>query len=76
MNCAGILANQPDVLNGIAYDPQTNRLWITGKLWPRLFQVLWQLNSLYCNLMRFWLVQKDSLITHNATAMNPLNQAL
>ncbi|WP_224249320.1 glutaminyl-peptide cyclotransferase [Hyalangium gracile] len=28
-----------DVLNGIAYDPATGRLWVTGKLWPRLFQI-------------------------------------
>jgi glutamine cyclotransferase len=30
----------PDaVLNGIAYDPSGNRLFVTGKLWPTLFQV-------------------------------------
>ena len=28
-----------DVLNGIAYDPATDRLFITGKLWKRLFEV-------------------------------------
>jgi glutamine cyclotransferase len=27
------------VLNGIAYDPQGRRLFVTGKLWPQLFQV-------------------------------------
>lgn len=27
------------VLNGIAYDPTGNRLFVTGKLWPRLFQI-------------------------------------
>jgi glutaminyl-peptide cyclotransferase len=30
---------QPDVLNGIAYDAAGNRLFVTGKLWPRLFQI-------------------------------------
>lgn len=28
-----------DVLNGIAYDATTNRLFVTGKLWPKLFQI-------------------------------------
>ncbi|MHB8790005.1 MAG: glutaminyl-peptide cyclotransferase [Desulfobulbaceae bacterium] len=28
-----------DVLNGIAYDASTGRLYVTGKLWPRLFQL-------------------------------------
>ena len=27
------------VLNGIAYDPTHNRLFVTGKLWPRLFEI-------------------------------------
>jgi glutamine cyclotransferase len=28
-----------DVLNGIAYDPESDRLFVTGKLWPRLFEI-------------------------------------
>lgn len=28
-----------DVLNGIAYDDAGDRLFVTGKLWPRLFQI-------------------------------------
>lgn len=28
-----------DVLNGIAFAPEGNRLFVTGKLWPRLFEV-------------------------------------
>jgi len=28
-----------DVLNGIAYDPETNKIYITGKLWPNLFEI-------------------------------------
>ena len=28
-----------NVLNGIAYDAQSDRLFITGKLWPRLFEI-------------------------------------
>jgi glutaminyl-peptide cyclotransferase len=30
---------QVDVLNGIAYDKQDNRIFITGKLWPSLFEI-------------------------------------
>jgi glutaminyl-peptide cyclotransferase len=30
---------RPDVLNGIAYDVETDTFLITGKLWPKLFQV-------------------------------------
>ncbi|MDP9045319.1 MAG: glutaminyl-peptide cyclotransferase [Pseudomonadota bacterium] len=29
----------PDVLNGIAYDAKAHRLFVTGKLWPKLFEV-------------------------------------
>ncbi len=28
-----------DVLNGIAHDPATGRLWVTGKRWPVLFEI-------------------------------------
>ena len=28
-----------DVLNGIAYDQGNDRLFVTGKLWPRLFEI-------------------------------------
>jgi len=28
-----------DVLNGIAYDAATKRLFVTGKLWPKIFQI-------------------------------------
>jgi glutamine cyclotransferase len=28
-----------DVLNGIAYDASRDRLFVTGKLWPRLFEI-------------------------------------
>ena len=30
---------QVDVLNGIAYDPVSKTFWITGKFWPKMFQV-------------------------------------
>jgi glutamine cyclotransferase len=28
-----------DVLNGIAYDQEKNRIFVTGKNWPRLFEI-------------------------------------
>ena len=31
--------NHEAVLNGIAYDVENNRLFVTGKLWPKLFEV-------------------------------------
>ncbi len=33
------LPDPDSVLNGIAYDPQTKRIFVTGKLWPRLFEI-------------------------------------
>ncbi len=33
------LAVNADVLNGIAYDSTGNRIFVTGKRWPRLFQI-------------------------------------
>ena len=29
-----------DVLNGIAYDAKSNRMFVTGKLWPILFEIV------------------------------------
>ena len=31
--------NREEVLNGIAYDSRTGRLFVTGKGWPRLFEI-------------------------------------
>lgn len=31
--------NEWDVLNGIAYDPEKDRLFVTGKFWPKLFEI-------------------------------------
>ena len=28
-----------DVLNGIAYDEASDRLFVTGKLWPKLYEI-------------------------------------
>jgi len=44
IDLSGLLApedmNPPvDVLNGIAYDAENDRLFVTGKLWPKLFQI-------------------------------------
>jgi hypothetical protein len=32
-------ANSEDVLNGIAYDAQGDRFFVTGKRWPKLFEI-------------------------------------
>jgi glutamine cyclotransferase len=44
INLEGLLSqedlSQPvDVLNGIAYDVGSDRLFVTGKLWPKLFEI-------------------------------------
>ncbi len=31
-----------DVLNGIAYDPVSKTFWLTGKFWPKMFQVVFE----------------------------------
>ena len=36
---AGVGADHDAVLNGIAYDRTHDRLFVTGKLWPRLFEI-------------------------------------
>ena len=30
---------QVDVINGIAYDKKNDRIFVTGKLWPNLFEI-------------------------------------
>jgi len=36
----GSVAGNPDnVLNGIAWDPATGRVWVTGKRWPELLEI-------------------------------------
>jgi glutamine cyclotransferase len=35
----GDYTDTTDVLNGIAYDPAKDRLFVTGKRWPKLFEV-------------------------------------
>ena len=32
-------ASEKDVLNGIAYDSATKKLYITGKNWPKMFEI-------------------------------------
>lgn len=45
INLAGLLSpadrarSRPDVLNGIAWDPRGRRLFVTGKQWPRLYEI-------------------------------------
>jgi len=44
IDCKGLLSasdlrGQEDVLNGIAYDAKGGRLFVTGKKWPKLFEI-------------------------------------
>jgi len=43
IDLAGLLTSAErasvDVMNGIAYDEKNDRLFVTGKLWPRLFEI-------------------------------------
>jgi glutaminyl-peptide cyclotransferase len=45
INLSGLLSQQDrqqrpvDVLNGIAYDEARDRIFVTGKLWPKLFEI-------------------------------------
>jgi glutamine cyclotransferase len=36
---AGVAPDSDNVLNGIAYDSKQKRLFVTGKRWPRLFEI-------------------------------------
>lgn len=44
VDCTGLLKPEDytepvDVMNGIAYDAAAGRLFVTGKLWPKLFEI-------------------------------------
>jgi glutamine cyclotransferase len=43
IDAAGLLnaeeRQKAEVLNGIAWNPETKRFWITGKRWPKMFEV-------------------------------------
>ncbi len=44
VDCRGLLpkelyTSQTDVLNGIAYDPDSGKIYLTGKNWPKLYEV-------------------------------------
>ncbi len=39
LDAADVIQGQTDVLNGIAYDSQGDRLFVTGKNWPKLFEI-------------------------------------
>ena len=51
INLAGLLTRedivpgQTDVLNGIAYDAKNHRLFVTGKNWPKLFEIRLRMRS-------------------------------
>ena len=44
VDCRGLLPDSlrtpaTDVLNGIAYDPMTKKIYLTGKNWPKLYEI-------------------------------------
>ena len=44
IDCTGLLPTKlrtvgTDVLNGIAYDPATKKIYLTGKNWPKLYEI-------------------------------------
>ena len=44
IDCSGLLPDKlrkptTDVLNGIAQDPATGKIYLTGKYWPRLYEI-------------------------------------
>lgn len=44
VDCTGLLPKElrepdTDVLNGIALDPRTGKIYLTGKYWPRLYEI-------------------------------------
>ena len=44
IDCRGLLPDRlravgTDVLNGIAYDSKTGKIYLTGKNWPKLYEV-------------------------------------
>jgi glutamine cyclotransferase len=44
IDCRGLLPKQlysseTDVLNGIAFNPETGKIYITGKNWPKLYEI-------------------------------------
>ena len=34
-----VTAGRTDVLNGIAYDSTSKKFYITGKRWPKMFEI-------------------------------------
>ena len=44
IDCRGLLREdlrtpETDVLNGIAYNPETGKIYLTGKMWPRMYEI-------------------------------------
>ncbi len=39
LSASDVVNGQTDVLNGIAYDAKRDRLFVTGKNWPKLFEI-------------------------------------
>ena len=34
-----LYTTETDMLNGIAYNPETGKIYLTGKNWPKLYEI-------------------------------------
>ncbi|CAL8471356.1 g10898 [Coccomyxa elongata] len=56
-----------DVLNGIAYDEATGRVFVTGKYWPRLYEIKPRLQSASPNPLELLEVRRRCLRSNSGT---------
>jgi glutaminyl-peptide cyclotransferase len=68
----GLLQDQPGDLNGIAYDAANDRLFVTGKLWPTLFEVrivpIGPVSTLCRSNVGVWFMDPSTTITGRQTS--------
>ncbi|PRW50773.1 glutamine cyclotransferase [Chlorella sorokiniana] len=65
----------PEVLNGVAYDEDSGRLFITGKLWPRIYQIETAEVAADAAADALALARKQCIVHHPAAMLVPLEGA-